>query len=433
MFFSSRLLENIVPSCKENPQIQRILLAAFGFYAFSNLISMAVMSLGAITLVLVLLGVTFRTARTPSTSDSSTFGIVDLTYFKWTLALIVACIASLGATKFFPLSFEGHSVTVRLFRDSMKLWYFVWPLVIAFGLQLLTVSNRKRVMNVVFYTFLGLCAVGVIQHYTGWPRKQHIPENPVLHHAVLFIGHHLSVSSIFIFPWFIFLNRAWNARFKDKKMVFFVIAGAILLFFTYSRMLWISWPLGCALFVVLKLPRKSRVKVILAVAVALAAFTLIPDVRMRFTSSQGIFTRELIWKHNFELFQRRPILGVGWQHSIDHKTLYEKHELKHTGFFEGHSHNNFLEALVTTGVVGALIWLFWWIYIFKVAWQSRHFEGQADYVSGTGLFCAMVVFQLNGLTQVNFGDAKVLHQLMWVIGWMLFERRRLSSWVPVRK
>lgn len=450
---AQRSLDKIVPYCRENSRVQQVLLFVFAFYAFSNLISMAVMSLGAVALVFVLASVVLRSfwvgssprenssLKSQLSKSELSFGVADFMYLKLSLAFALVCFGSLVAAKSFPLYFEGHSVSVRLFKDSLKLWYLFWPLVIAFGLQLLTDVNRARVVKVVFYTFLILCAVGIIQHYTGWPRKQHIPESPAYHHAVLFIGHHLSVSSIFIFPWFIFLNRAWNRRFggnptqakRDYKMLFFVLAGAVLLFFTYSRMLWISWPLGCALFVVLKLSRKSRLKVIFCAILVFIAFAMIPDVRMRFVSNQGISERESIWRNNLVLFKRRPLLGVGWQHSIDHLSFYKKYELKDAKFFAGHSHNNFLEALVTTGGVGAFIWLLWWMYIFNLAWKSRRFEKNSDYVSGSGLFSALVVFQLNGLTQVNFGDAKVLHQLMWIIGWMLFEQRQRNMQNETKK
>jgi hypothetical protein len=33
-----------------------------------------------------------------------------------------------------------------------------------------------------------------------------------------------------------------------------------------------------------------------------------------------------------------------------------------------------------------------------------------------GLFSAWIVFLINGLTQVNFWEGKVLHQVMWTVG-----------------
>ena len=36
-----------------------------------------------------------------------------------------------------------------------------------------------------------------------------------------------------------------------------------------------------------------------------------------------------------------------------------------------------------------------------------------------GWACAWIVFHLNGLTQVNFWEAKVQHQMAWVIAWSL--------------
>jgi hypothetical protein len=44
----------------------------------------------------------------------------------------------------------------------------------------------------------------------------------------------------------------------------------------------------------------------------------------------------------------------------------------------------------------------------------------AGYNLSYGILSALIVFQINGLTQVNFWEAKVQHQLMWMVGWILF-------------
>ncbi len=41
-------------------------------------------------------------------------------------------------------------------------------------------------------------------------------------------------------------------------------------------------------------------------------------------------------------------------------------------------------------------------------------------VAARAFFCAWLTFMLNGLTQENFWDAKVTHQMSFVIAWMLF-------------
>ncbi|MBU6376699.1 MAG: hypothetical protein KGQ59_11925, partial [Bdellovibrionales bacterium] len=40
---------------------------------------------------------------------------------------------------------------------------------------------------------------------------------------------------------------------------------------------------------------------------------------------------------------------------------------------------------------------------------------------------AFIVFHLNGLTQVNFWEGKVQHQLFWVVAWVLFWRQQGRS------
>jgi O-antigen ligase len=83
----------------------------------------------------------------------------------------------------------------------------------------------------------------------------------------------------------------------------------------------------------------------------------------------------------------------------------------------GHAHNNFLEILGGTGLFGALAWLAWWAGVLVLAWRARKISEPTQFA--LGVLAAFFVFHLNGLTQVNFWEAKVLHQLTFVIAWVL--------------
>jgi hypothetical protein len=79
--------------------------------------------------------------------------------------------------------------------------------------------------------------------------------------------------------------------------------------------------------------------------------------------------------------------------------------------------------LGSTGVIGLLAWLIWnavWVGLLIPAKARGYVEGvgKGPYF-GRALLCTWLVFQLNGLTQVNFWEAKVLHQLTWATAWLL--------------
>ena len=97
------------------------------------------------------------------------------------------------------------------FADLGKAWYFPWPLALAAGLHALGASGRAVVARSWLLTLGILAAIGIQQHFTGWPRGQVIPSSPQYWHATLFLGHHLSVASVLIFPFFAALEL-WRVR-----------------------------------------------------------------------------------------------------------------------------------------------------------------------------------------------------------------------------
>ncbi len=150
----------------------------------------------------------------------------------------------------------------------------------------------------------------------------------------------------------------------------------------------------------------------------------------------GFATRVLLWRTNWELFLHRPLLGVGLRlnHPLAGQYLAAKHPEQ--SFFIGHAHNNILDILAGTGLVGITVWLFWWGHLLLIcarlicARRVRYAENleRENWHFSHGIFCSWIVFHLNGLSQVNFWEGKVQHQLMWSIAWVLcFYTKSLHS------
>lgn len=389
------------------------LVWAFMLYAALSLVSMATMSLGAALLALALLSSGgFRAAlhaelRRPASRR----------YALYSAALGAACVISLVVATLAPVEFGGRHVEVRWPGDLAKLWYFIWPVFIAVGLRRLSSRERDLVLGAWWLTFGALCVLGVFQHFTGWPRPQGIPSDqlPLRYHATLFLGHHLSVASVFIFPFFFALDSWVRARRKVAWAALCLLGGATL-FLTYSRTLWVALPIGVLAYGILAFRGERRILLafILALAVGAGALSRLAPVRERLTRNIGIGERADLWRANFEFAELRPFTGVGWLKTERNSGLYLMQQKGTTEVFSGHAHNNFLEMLGGTGAIGALAWLLWVVFSFRLFWEVR------DSGFARGLFCAWIVFQLNGLTQVNFWEGKVMHQMMWMLGWALF-------------
>ncbi len=415
------------------PQTSRsavILAAGLALYAVSTLVSMAVMSIGLGLLFLALaasggLPAWLRTLRAELTLPvSRAFAILAL-------SLAFACLLSLAAAALWPLSFYGHAPDISFLKDSFKLWYLFWPLGLVALLRVLPIEGRRLALQAWLLAFIALSALGIGQHFTGWPRAQKIPGHEPFFHAILFLGHHLSVASILIFPFFACLDFAASPM-RSRALGlprWLLMAGCLLgfttLFFTWSRTLWISLPIGLIAWIFLAMKGKRAWIVGGALALAVAGVSQHPVIQQRFHDGIGSDTRFTLWRTNLTFLAERPLTGIGWHHTEEMSGYYLMEKSGKSDVFAGHAHNNLLDLLGGAGIFGALAWLAYCAFILAVLYAAFR-KGLLIDPTGRrlefarGLFCAWLVFQINGLTQVNFWEGKVEHQVAWMMAWALY-------------
>jgi O-antigen ligase len=416
---------------------QKTLVAALAIYAASTLVSMAVMSIGAAIAGVAILwaaggprGLWREIRASLGEPWIRRYGLVSL-------ALILA----LGLSSFVgwlrPFGWDGQFTHFNAVEDVAKYWYFAWPLVLLAGLRLSGPEGRRAVLKAWLATFAAVSLIGVIQFYTGWPRPQPIPTSPEHYHATMFLGHHLSVASILIFPLFAGLDllrastREPRAGTEGASSVHLAILppwalgaicalGFVALLLTYSRTLWVALPIGLVLWASRALSRRQLAGIVVALAVAAAAALQLPAVHDRASNAMGIGPREKLWLANLEFFRMRPLTGAGFRRNTEASAYYLDHVYgKNADNFTGHAHDNLLDMLGGTGVLGTAAWLAWCAIAIAIAWQGRRRRGEGAAVFAWGLLCAWLVFHLNGLTQVNFWEGKVMHQMMWSMAWSL--------------
>ena len=403
----------------------KILLYAFFIYAVLSMTSMAMMSIGAALWVLALiyyfgsLSETGRALRTEFKRPETR------TYLLISGILMMACALSSVSAIFFPLVVAGEGPHVHFPGDLLKLWYFLWPWLLVTGLREMDKKSKAQILRTWLITFGVISAIGVIQYFTGWPRPQFIPEHPNRYHATIFFGHHLSTASILIFPFFTALDL-WRTKRSEvvlpKRILgLFVALGLLALIFTFSRTLLVALPCGVLVWGVWNLFRTRKSYAVILCGVLLGASALIyqvPSVHSRFNRGGGIWERKQLWETNWEFFKTRPWTGVGFRHNEELAGRLLEQRAKGDYFFAGHAHNNFLEMLAGTGSIGTLSFLLFCFFIFALTYRKTQ-RPDEDFPIYRGLFCAWIVFQLNGLTQVNFWDAKVMHQMFWCLSWTL--------------
>lgn len=400
-------------------------------YAAATLSAMAPMSIAAAIAIACCLWARHRLAA-PRSSELRA-------YVLWSLALAGAWILSLIGLALTPYVVPGFEPpAVRWGADLLKLWYFAWTPLLAAALGGLDTRSEQTVWRVWIVTFAVLSVVGILQFYTGWPRKQGIPDLPDRFHATLFLGHHLSVASIWIFPFFASLAAFFSAPIRLHWGIPRWLAGACallgfgVLMLTFSRMLWLGLPVGLLLFGVLRVIGSHRAAsgkfISMRLGLLAAACVLgvalawqVPSIQIRMRYAVGSNERIQLWKANWEFFRARPLTGVGRHHNLELAGQYLRSRQPEGSIFIGHAHNNAIDVMGSMGFPGLIAWLGFNAWILAALLRMGFSSGQPSWISDLciGLLAAFVVFHLNGLTNLNFWEGKVQHQLAWMVAWVL--------------
>ena len=405
-------------------------------YAIFSLSAMAGMNLSFLTVVLLFFFILMKTSfKLPK-------ALLELSDFKQYLsyggALFSACLLSLIVAKFFPVIYANHAPEITI-HGFLKIWYLLIPLVVAS--VFLSSSDLKllfeRVKKCWWITTILLSVVAVIQFYTGWPLAQAIPTNPGRFHAILFFGHHLSTASIIIFPTFVALAQAIGVYQRKKTIDTFAWitgwAGILILFLSYARAAWVSVPIGIVLIFFRYLKPKARIISISALALLLAIGSQTSLMKERIENSMGITDRLRLWEANIDYFKHNPLTGIGWLKTQEMSEFYfkQKDPEHYHDYFWGHAHSNIFEMLGGTGIIGLLAFLAWSFFTLRLAYRAsmNDLESPEPELSdfAYGLWVALVLLHLNGLTNVTFWEGKVMHSQMFAVALLLVIRAMQSG------
>jgi O-antigen ligase len=399
------------------------------FYAVASLSAMAGMSVGVGVALLLILGFMVFSSKFATAWRQACVALLALREVAvlqaLTILLVTTLILSLVFGTWFPVTFGGEGVLIRLGHDSLKLAYFVLPWIWASTLSLLESAHRRQFFKLWTGVAGGLGVLAVVQFFTGFPHEQPIPTSPEYFHATLLFGHHLSTASILIFPFFVALGLGFEGADRNYYRPLALLAGVALIL-SFSRMVWIALPISIFVFGMRYVPKRRRVQLALGGAAAIALLLPLalknPSISERVRNPMGISTRVELWKLNLDYFRMRPVLGVGWRKSESLTHAWARASIPDAearkAFFVGHAHNNLLEMLAGTGLLGALSWLAWNCCVLVIAWRASRGAGESQGVAW-GIFCAFLALHLNGLTQVNFWEGKVMHQWTFALGILL--------------
>jgi O-antigen ligase len=155
-------------------------------------------------------------------------------------------------------------------------------------------------------------------------------------------------------------------------------------------------------------------------------------VDLREHSNAGRFK---IWRGHLAIASDYPILGVGLGQSNKHVGRYYE-QLGIRDGQVGHAHNNFVEFLAGTGIVGLTLYVCVCTFFLRRSYAAyrRHRDQDAGppgfYASlSLGAFAAQIYLHTGGMTEVNFTDGEVNHAIVfvWAVVIALDQRSRVAK------
>lgn len=162
----------------------------------------------------------------------------------------------------------------------------------------------------------------------------------------------------------------------------------------------------------------DNIKIILKYLLVIIAIILITvanndEVKTRINSItdfsyQSNSERVLLWKSSYNMFKDKPIFGIGLgQFTAKYQSEYILPEAKERKL--GHAHNNFMQMLGETGLIGFLGFCTMFSYFMFSVFRFWKKDGE---VVSLIILSGTVGLLIQGLTEFNFGNSAVM-KLYW--------------------
>ncbi|WP_158649520.1 O-antigen ligase family protein [Bacteriovorax stolpii] len=293
----------------------------------------------------------------------------------------------------------NQDVALAGYKPLSKIKYFligffsIAPFVYFFRNQ----ATDKRI-KVLLYT---LCVsttfatiAGVVGMNTGFnyvsQKVVSLERNAGLSGMILNYAHNLAFFQIIILGLIIYKKES------QKYINTYFLIGVFLinswgLYLTYTRGAVLALLVGAPFFLFKKYKGKF---VLMGVALFLLGSGLF------FISGSNVYRpgsdrlRLSMWETAYTAFKERPLTGYGYLNfELHSREIKKRYNIEHPEF-GGHAHNNFLEVMATTGIIGGIVFIAW-ILLWFIEMYRRE-----DLVAKIAL-PFIVVFVVGGATQAT--------------------------------
>lgn len=302
------------------------------------------------------------------------------------------------------LSTIGHSNSNAFSEIQKHITIFILFFITTFNLH-----DLKQVKKIILFSIISMfiaASYGFYQHY--------ILDYPIVSGFATHLGFGCMLSIFIIFTLVYGFWGKLNLSYRIALLTGAIFLGANLIF-TQCRGAWLALLGG--LFFLSWLKNK---KLIIFIAIfCFILLSLLPQVYLdRFKSSFDLkqnmsnLGRIALWKGALLMYRDHFIKGVGiGQFSDEYKTNYLQPFTNTTC----HAHNNILQFMAETGTLGLIGFI--WLMAAIIIWLYKNYLQITDHNQRLFLLaslCGVITFNIQGLTEVNYGDAETL-RLFWFL------------------
>ncbi len=286
---------------------------------------------------------------------------------KSQIALLLLCFVMILSVLF------NQDIAVNGYKPITKTKYYIIGALAFLPFSFFGKSfSKKQIQWLIYVLFFAttLASIsGMIGLFSGfnplkWGPACHLTRNCGVFGMYMNYAHNIVLFNIIITGLFLFRNKL-SDLINSKIIIAVLIINMIGLFFSYTRGAWIGLIIGLPFYFFKKYKKAFVLSFIGIIVFFTLAFSFSPMVKDTIANRQGSNDERIgSWKASAMAFYERPLLGYGLLNFEPHSSEIKKRYNFNNSNFQGHSHNNFLQILADTGIMGLvffLLWIYFWI------------------------------------------------------------------------
>ncbi len=229
------------------------------------------------------------------------------------------------------------------------------------------------------------------------------------------------------------LGQKQTVLFKAMTALSCLLIGFSLVF-TYGRGVWMA---ACAAVLFMALYTNKRI-FFLVLSSLLGVFILMYSTSNTFSDRFDTFlsttyssnkVRINTWKANMAMFADHPWLGIGYmQNETKTAEYYEKLGIEET--FISDAHNNYIQVLSTTGILGFLFYMLFILSFLFANHQLLMKIPKTHYwhrVFALGILGGQIAIHVGSLTIHTWGSSQIYHIFVFLLACMAYMYERYSN------